>query len=123
VLVDVPSSLMPHVRAGKIRALGMFSGKRVAGAPEVPTIAEAGGPAIEARPGCCSCRPRARRARRSAGFPPRSRASSPRRHARALREARHRRRRSTPEQAGALPRRGDRDVGKVITTAGIKGEQ
>ena len=47
MLVDVPSSLMPHVRAGKIRALGMFSAKRVTGAPEVPTVAEAGGPAIE----------------------------------------------------------------------------
>ena len=47
VLVDVPSSLMPHVRAGKIRALGMFSAKRVTGALEVPTVAEAGGPAIE----------------------------------------------------------------------------
>jgi tripartite-type tricarboxylate transporter receptor subunit TctC len=47
VLVDVPSSLMAQVRAGKIRALGMFSAKRVAGAAEVPTIAEAGGPAIE----------------------------------------------------------------------------
>src|SRR6185436_5739884 len=47
VLVDVPSSLMPHVRGGKIRALGMFSAKRVAGAPEVPTLAEAGGPPLE----------------------------------------------------------------------------
>ena len=47
VLVDVPSSLMPHVRAGKIRALGMFSSKRVTGASEVPTVAEAGGPPIE----------------------------------------------------------------------------
>ncbi len=47
VLGDVPSSLMPHVRAGKIRALGMFSAKRVAGAMEVPTVAEAGGPPIE----------------------------------------------------------------------------
>ena len=47
VLVDVPSSLMPHVRGGKIRALGMFSAQRVAGATEVPTVAEAGGPALE----------------------------------------------------------------------------
>src|SRR5688572_2874020 len=47
VLVDVPSSMMPHVRAGKVRALGMFSAKRVTGAPEVPTVAEAGAPAIE----------------------------------------------------------------------------
>jgi tripartite-type tricarboxylate transporter receptor subunit TctC len=47
ILVDVPSTLMPQVRAGKIKALGMFSAKRVAGAAEVPTIAEAGGPPIE----------------------------------------------------------------------------
>jgi len=47
VLGDVPSSLMPHVRAGKIRALAMFSLKRVAGAAEVPTIVEAGGPPVE----------------------------------------------------------------------------
>ena len=48
ILVDVPSTLMPQVRAGKIKALGMFSAKRVAGAAEVPTRVEAGGPAIEA---------------------------------------------------------------------------
>jgi tripartite-type tricarboxylate transporter receptor subunit TctC len=48
VLVDVPSTLMPHVRAGKIEALGMFSAQRIAGAAEVPTIAEAGGPLLEA---------------------------------------------------------------------------
>ena len=47
VLVDVPSSMMPHVRAGKVRALGLFAGKRIGGAAEVPTVAEAGGPALE----------------------------------------------------------------------------
>ena len=47
ILVDVPSTLMPHVRGGKIKALAMFSGKRVAGATEVPTMAEAGGPPLE----------------------------------------------------------------------------
>jgi tripartite-type tricarboxylate transporter receptor subunit TctC len=47
VLVDTPSSLMPHARAGKIRAVGMFSSNRITGASEVPTLAEAGGPAIE----------------------------------------------------------------------------
>ena len=47
VLVDVPSSLMPHVRGGKIRAVAMFSGQRIQGAPEVPTVAESGGPALE----------------------------------------------------------------------------
>ena len=47
ILVDTPSTLMPHVRGGKIKALGMFSGKRLPSAPEVPTIAESGGPALE----------------------------------------------------------------------------
>ena len=47
ILVDVPSTLMPHVRGGKIKALAMFSGKRIQGAPEVPTMAEAGGPPLE----------------------------------------------------------------------------
>ncbi|MBI3372944.1 MAG: tripartite tricarboxylate transporter substrate binding protein [Betaproteobacteria bacterium] len=47
VLLDVPSSMMPHVRGGKIRALAMTWGSRIKGADEVPTIVESGGPAIE----------------------------------------------------------------------------
>ena len=47
ILVDTPSALMPQVRGGKIKALGMFSAKRLPSAPEVPTIAESGGPALE----------------------------------------------------------------------------
>jgi tripartite-type tricarboxylate transporter receptor subunit TctC len=47
ILVDTPSSLMPQVRGGKLRALGMFSGKRLPAYTDVPTIAEAGGPALE----------------------------------------------------------------------------
>ena len=47
ILVDVPSTLMPHVRGSKIKALAMFSGKRIPGAAEVPTMAEAGGPPLE----------------------------------------------------------------------------
>ncbi len=47
VLGDVPSSLMPHVRAGKLRALFLFASRRSPGAPEVPTIVEAGGPSVE----------------------------------------------------------------------------
>ena len=47
MMVDVPSSMMPHVRGGKIRAIGLLSGKRTPGAAEVPTFAEAGGPAVE----------------------------------------------------------------------------
>jgi tripartite-type tricarboxylate transporter receptor subunit TctC len=47
ILVDVPSTLMPHIRGGKIKALAMFSKERIQGAAEVPTIVEAGGPPIE----------------------------------------------------------------------------
>ena len=47
VLVDVPSTLMPHVRGGKIRAIAMFSGKRLSSYPDVPTLSEAGGPPLE----------------------------------------------------------------------------
>jgi tripartite-type tricarboxylate transporter receptor subunit TctC len=47
ILVDTPSSLMPQVRGGKLRALGMFSGQRLPAYSDVPTIAEAGGPALE----------------------------------------------------------------------------
>src|SRR6185436_2984530 len=47
ILVDVPSTLMPHVRGGKIKALAMFSGNRIPSYPEVPTMAEAGGPPLE----------------------------------------------------------------------------
>jgi tripartite-type tricarboxylate transporter receptor subunit TctC len=47
ILTDTASALMPHVRSGKIKALAVFSNKRVPGAAEVPTITEAGGPAIE----------------------------------------------------------------------------
>jgi tripartite-type tricarboxylate transporter receptor subunit TctC len=38
---NMPSSL-PHVKAGKLRALGVTSAKRSPALPEVPTIAEAG---------------------------------------------------------------------------------
>jgi len=48
ILVDTPSALMPHVRGGKIKAIAMFSNKRLAGSSEVPTMAQAGGPALEA---------------------------------------------------------------------------
>ncbi len=47
ILVDTPSSLMPHVKGGKIRALAMFSAQRLKSFPEVPTMVEAGGPAME----------------------------------------------------------------------------
>jgi tripartite-type tricarboxylate transporter receptor subunit TctC len=39
--------MMPHVRSGKLKALGVSSAKRVAALPEVPTIAESGVPGFE----------------------------------------------------------------------------
>ena len=42
------SSVMPHVRAGKLRALGMTGAQRSALAPDVPTVAESGVPGYEA---------------------------------------------------------------------------
>lgn len=40
-------AIMPFVQSGRLRALGVTSLKRVAGAPEVPTIAESGLPGYE----------------------------------------------------------------------------
>ena len=40
-------STMPHVRTGRLRALGVTTAKRTPAAPDVPTIAEAGLPGYE----------------------------------------------------------------------------
>jgi tripartite-type tricarboxylate transporter receptor subunit TctC len=40
-------STMPHVRTGKLRALGVTTAKRSRAAPDVPTIAESGLPGYE----------------------------------------------------------------------------
>lgn len=37
------STLIHHVRAGRLRALGVANARRVAAAPDLPTVAEAGG--------------------------------------------------------------------------------
>jgi tripartite-type tricarboxylate transporter receptor subunit TctC len=47
VLVDAPSGVGANIRAGKIKALAVFSDKRLASYPDVPTIVESGGPKIE----------------------------------------------------------------------------
>ncbi|HKU72234.1 MAG TPA: tripartite tricarboxylate transporter substrate binding protein [Burkholderiales bacterium] len=50
VPVMTPSILtgLPHAKAGRLRALGVTSAKRAGGAPEIPTIAEAGVPGYDA---------------------------------------------------------------------------
>jgi len=44
---SLPGAL-PHVRGGKLRALGVTSLRRAVGAPEIPAVAEAGFPGFEA---------------------------------------------------------------------------
>jgi tripartite-type tricarboxylate transporter receptor subunit TctC len=46
--ISGPTALVVHMRAGKMRALGVTTTARVAALPEVPTIAEAGVPGFEA---------------------------------------------------------------------------
>jgi len=46
MFITIPPS-QPHIRAGKVRALGLSSAKRSAALPEVPTIAESGLPGFE----------------------------------------------------------------------------
>jgi tripartite-type tricarboxylate transporter receptor subunit TctC len=46
-IFDNPATSMPHIRAGKIRALGVTGKTRAPQLPEVPTIAEAGLPGYE----------------------------------------------------------------------------
>jgi tripartite-type tricarboxylate transporter receptor subunit TctC len=47
LLFGVASDVMPHIRAGKLRALAVASDKRVASLPDLPTTAEAGLPGVE----------------------------------------------------------------------------
>ena len=46
--VGVPSTVAPHVEAGKLRALATTGAKRMPTMPNVPTIAESGYPGFEA---------------------------------------------------------------------------
>ena len=48
LMFDNMPSALPHVKAGKLRALAVTSGKRSPAAPDLPTIEEAGVPGYEA---------------------------------------------------------------------------
>jgi tripartite-type tricarboxylate transporter receptor subunit TctC len=47
LMFDNAPNVMPQVKAGKLRALGMSSAKRSAFAPDIPTVAESGVPGYE----------------------------------------------------------------------------
>ena len=46
-MFDNTPNVLPHVKAGKLRALAMTSRTRSAHAPDIPTVAEAGVPGYE----------------------------------------------------------------------------
>ena len=45
---NTPGTLLPHVKAGRLRALAMTSAQRADFAPDLPTVAESGVPGFEA---------------------------------------------------------------------------
>jgi tripartite-type tricarboxylate transporter receptor subunit TctC len=47
LLMTNAASLLPHIAAGKVRALGVSARERTAQAPDVPTLSEAGLPGFE----------------------------------------------------------------------------
>lgn len=47
VLLTNMASVLPHLKGGKVRALGVTSLKRIALAPDIPTLAESGLPKFE----------------------------------------------------------------------------
>jgi tripartite-type tricarboxylate transporter receptor subunit TctC len=50
VVCDNMGSILPHVKAGRMRGLGVTSPKRVPAMPDMPTVAESGVPGYEIMP-------------------------------------------------------------------------
>lgn len=48
IMIDIPSNSLPHVQSGSIKALAVMDRKRLASAPDVPTVDEAGLPGFYA---------------------------------------------------------------------------
>jgi tripartite-type tricarboxylate transporter receptor subunit TctC len=48
IMMGSPIALLPHVKNGRLRAIGITSPKRASGAPDIPTLAEAGAKGYEA---------------------------------------------------------------------------
>ena len=45
-MVSNPTSVVPHIKSGKLRALGVLGAKRVEALPDVPAAAESGYPEL-----------------------------------------------------------------------------
>ena len=50
LIIGTSVGLLPHVRAGKLKAIALTSAKRSAAAPDIPTFAESGVPGYEHEP-------------------------------------------------------------------------
>lgn len=46
LMISNPTSVMPHIKAGRLRALGVLGSKRIEALPDVPAAAEAGYPEL-----------------------------------------------------------------------------
>ena len=77
MVVDLQPALQ-QIREGKVRVLGVTTPKRVAAAPDIPTLAEGGLARLSnSSPGRAWSRPPARRGRSSMRWPRRSQSCSP----------------------------------------------
>jgi tripartite-type tricarboxylate transporter receptor subunit TctC len=50
LVCDNAPSILPHIQAGRLRAVGVTGPKRLQAAPDIPTVAEAGVPGYEMAP-------------------------------------------------------------------------
>jgi len=50
IVIDNAPSILPHVQAGRLRALGVLTANRSPALPDIPTIAEAGVPGFDVAP-------------------------------------------------------------------------
>ena len=46
LMISNPTSVVPHIKAGRLRAIGVLGGKRIEALPDVPTAPEAGYPEL-----------------------------------------------------------------------------
>ena len=116
LIIDQASNSLPQVRQGTIKAYAVTATERLASAPEVPTVAEAGLPTMLMESGAACGSPTARRARSSTSstvrWSPRSRSPPCARSLRASastdrQPGRRRQRRSAPSRR-PRPRNGGR---------------